>query len=156
VVSVDSILASSFTDLAVTVSPSEVLPRWVADYFSADGRVTLAPARIDTGFPAPFSLVVPAGVVVGTETVRAMMDLSADKGVGVVRATLAGDPAPGVDLWATRALHRARRHQDGDLDAAARRLFGEHWITGDTVGARRATVRVTRQGMLVAEVPPAG
>lgn len=149
-VTVDSILASAYTDLVVTVSPSKGLPRWVQDYFAADARVRFAPDPVRTGFPAPFSLVVPAGVAIGRSAVGTLLALSESEGVGLVRATVSDEPGPPVELWATRALHRARRHLgDGGLDETARRLFGVHWVAGAEIGVRPAVVDVTRQGMLV-------
>ncbi|WP_084469690.1 glycosyltransferase [Jiangella gansuensis] len=151
---VDSILASGFTDLVVTVSPSALLPTWVQDYFAADARVRFAADPVRTGFPSPFSLVVPAGVAVGRDAVETLLRASADEGVGLVRSTVgpSGDDAgPPVELWATRALHRSRRHvaPGGSLDETARRLFGEHWLSGESLGVRRAVVGLTRQGMLI-------
>ncbi|TDE15915.1 glycosyltransferase [Jiangella asiatica] len=156
---VDSILASAFTDLVVTVSPSAGLPRWVQDYFTADARVRFSAEPVRTGFPAPFSLVVPAGVAIGRDAVDALLRASADAGAGLVRSTVvdaagagSGEAAgPPVELWATRALHRSRRQvaSGGSLDETARRLFGEHWLSGEDLGVRRAVVGLTRQGMLV-------
>lgn len=149
-VTVDSILASEFTDLVVTVSPSVELPRWVQDYFAADARVRFAPEPVRTGFPAPFSLVVPAGVAIGRPAVGTMLGLTGSEQVGLVRATVSDEPAPPVELWATRALHRSRRHKGADgLDETARRLFGTHWVDGAEIGVRPAVVGVTKQGMLV-------
>lgn len=148
-VTIDSVLASSFTDLIVTVSPSGELPRWLIDYFAHDARVTFSEQPVATGFPAPFTLVVPAGTAVAPETVAAMRQTAFDQNVGLVRATSPGEPGPPVELWATRALHRSRRHRGDDLEATARRLFGEHWVSADEVGVRPAVVDVTKQGMLV-------
>lgn len=148
-ITVDSILASAYTDLVVTVSPSKELPRWVEDYFAADARVRFAPEAVSTGFPAPFSLVVPAGVAIGRSAVGSLLALSGSEGVGLVYATVSDEPGPPVELWATRALHRARRHSGADgLDETARRLFGVHWVSGAEIGIRPAVVAVTRQGML--------
>ncbi|SDU86342.1 glycosyltransferase [Jiangella alkaliphila] len=149
-VTVDSLLASAYTDLVVTVSPSKELPRWIEDYFAADARVRFAPEPVRTGFPAPFSLIVPAGAAVGRSAVGSLLALSASEQVGLVRATVSDEPGPPVELWATRALHRARRHAGTDgLDETARRLFGVHWVSGAEIGVRPAVVGVTKQGMLV-------
>lgn len=149
-VTVDSILAAAYTDLVVTVSPSTELPRWIQDYFAADARVRFAPDPVRTGFPAPFSLVVPAGVAVGRSAVGTLLALTNSEQVGLVRATVSDEAGPPVELWATRALHRARRHVGADgLDETARRLFGVHWVSGAEIGVRSAVVDVTRQGMLV-------
>ncbi|WP_158564373.1 glycosyltransferase family 2 protein [Jiangella anatolica] len=151
-VTVDSVLAAEYTDLVVTVSPSKALPRWVEDYFAADARVRFAPEPVRTGFPAPFSLIVPAGVAIGRSAVGTMLALTASEQVGLVRATVSDEPGPPVELWATRALHRARRHAGSDgLDETARRLFGVHWLSGAEIGVRPAVVGVTRQGMLFDE-----
>lgn len=153
---VESILASAFTDLVVTVSPSAELPRWVKDYFVADARVRFAPEPVRTGFPAPYSVVVPAGAALGRTSIETLMQVSTQRGVGLVRATVptedapGDEPAPPVELWATRALHRSRRHADPDgLAATARRLWGEHWLSGAEIGIRRVVVDVTKQGMLI-------
>lgn len=149
-ITVDSILASAYTDLVVTVSPSKELPRWIEDYFAADARVRFAPEPVRTGFPAPFSLIVPAGVAIGRSAVGTLLALSESEGVGLVRATVSDEPGPPVELWATRALHRARRHTGADgLDETARQLFGVHWVSGAEIGVRPAAVDVTKQGMLV-------
>ncbi|MBB5788438.1 glycosyltransferase family 2 protein [Jiangella mangrovi] len=148
-ITVDSILASAYTDLVVTVSPSKELPRWVEDYFAADARVRFAPDPVRTGFPAPFSLVVPAGAAIGRSAVGTLLALSGSEGVGLVRATVSDEPGPPVELWATRALHRSRRNTGADgLDETARRLFGVHWVSGAEIGVRPAVVAVTQQGML--------
>lgn len=152
-VTVDSLLAQSFTDLAVTISPPRhAIPQWLLDYFAADARVIFANHEVTSGFPSPFTFVVPAGVVMTPHSLDELMGASAGGDVGVVRTTVPDLPGPSVELWATRALHRARRHQGrGDLESAARRLFGETWYSGASLGVRRAVIGVTRQGMLVDE-----
>lgn len=151
-VTVDSVLASTFTDVAVMVAPSTAEPpsHWLVDYFRHDHRVSFADGPVDTGFPSPFTAVVPAGAVLAPTSLAELVRTSSERQVGVVRATIPGVTGPGLELWATRALHRSRRHQDGDsLERAARRLFGEWWLSGEEVGLRAGTVAVTRQGMIV-------
>lgn len=150
---VDSVLGSSFTDLAVVVaSHAGAQPqRWLIDYFAHDHRVSFTDNPVTSGFPSPFTAVVPAGTALAHTTLAQLMQVSSDREVGLVRATLPdGVSGSSVELWATRALHRARRHQLGEtLEQAAQRLFGEFWLRGEDVGLRPVVLTVTRQGMIV-------
>jgi len=151
-ITVDHLLASTFTDLAVVIASTagESPTRWLVDYFEHDHRVSFADGPVPTGFPSPFTAVVPAGAVMAPTTLAQIIQTSSRQQVGVVRATVPGMSGPGFELWATRALHRSRRHQGGDsLEHVARRLFGEWWLSGDDIGLRAGTIAVTRQGMIV-------
>ncbi|SDT37324.1 Glycosyltransferase involved in cell wall bisynthesis [Friedmanniella luteola] len=150
--SVDSLLASSVSDLRVTVScpASDPPPRWLLDYFDGDGRVRFTDAAPSTGFPSPSTLVVPAGAVVPVDLVGALRAEQLARQVGLVRATVPGLAGASVELWATRALHRARRHPHPDgIEAAVQDLFGQAWLSGAALGLRAGVLDVTRQGMLL-------
>lgn len=151
----DNILASSFSDLTVTVTSPGCgpLPRWIRDYFQSDQRVRFTTEAVASGFPSPCTLVVPVGTSLPTDAVQRLREALAEHQVGVVRATvpgLDGPSEPSVELWATRALHRSRRHQEIDgLESTVRELFGEHWLSGQSLGLAPVVVKVTRQGMLI-------
>jgi GT2 family glycosyltransferase len=149
---VDSVLASSFTDLAVVVaSNAGAQPQsWLTDYFAHDPRVSFTDNPVKSGFPSPFTAVIPAGAVLSHSTLTQLIQVSSDREVGLVRATLPGVSGSSVELWATRALHRSRRHQRHEtLEQVAQRLFGEFWLSGEDVGLRPLVLTVTRQGMIV-------
>lgn len=149
---VDSLLASTVTDITVTASvpPTIEPPRWFRDYFSADQRVRYTAEPPTTGFPSPYTLVVPIGTIVPINLIAKLQAAQASHQVGVVKATIPALPDSAIELWATRALHRARRHQKSDgIGAAARHLFGEVWLDGSELGVHAAKVQVTPQGMIV-------
>lgn len=149
---VDSVLASSFTDLAVVVaSNAGAQPqRWLIDYFAHDHRVSFTDNPVKSGFPSPFTAVIPAGAALSPTTLAQLIQVSSDREVGLVRATLPGVSGSSVELWATRALHRSRRHQRHEtLEQVAQRLFGEFWLSGEDVGLRPVVLTVTGQGMIV-------
>lgn len=149
---VDSLLASAVTDLQVRVSGYDAGRggAWLLDYFAADRRVTFsAEDGVGSGFPSPYTLVVPAGAALDRQAVSRLLDDLRAERLGMVRSTVAGSEDLAVELWATRALHRARAHAAGDgVEAAAHRLFGTAWRSGETVGVHAARPEVTRQGMV--------
>lgn len=152
-VTVDAILASSLTDLAVTVSragePVDRHAHELADYYVAEPRVRFLAEPVATGFPSPYTAVVPAGSVLGRGTLVALLAQLGTSGPGTIR--VAGVEAEGkVELWATRALERARRHAAhlGGVEAAARALFPETWVSGPDVDITAADPRRTPQGMV--------
>jgi len=151
-ITVDHVLASSFTDLAVVIASTASAPPsgWLVDYFGSDHRVSFADGPVPSGFPSPFTAVIPAGAVMAPASLAQLIQTSSRQQVGVVRATIPGMVGSGFELWATRALHRSRRHQGGErLEQVARRLFGEWWVSGEDVGLRAGVVAVTPQGMII-------
>lgn len=152
-VTVDAVLASSLTDLAVTISRSSEAvdgqAHELADYYTADPRVRIVSAPVATGFPSPYTAVVPAGVAVGRGALAALLGRLRVSGPGTVRVV--GAERDGhMELWATRALERARRHASrlGGLEEAGRALFPETWVSGEEVDIATAEPRRTRQGMV--------
>ncbi len=144
----DTVLGSAFTDLSVRVGPADAVPTWVRDYFAADPRVAMEEGPVRTGFPSPYTLVVPVGTNLAATTIDVLLTAIEQQEVGVVRVEPVVEGGRGVELWATRALQRSRRHGVGDLEQTGRELFGEHWLTAQTVGASRSEVAITRQGMV--------
>lgn len=155
---VDSVLAATVTDLDVTVvgMPDDTGTRWVRDYVAHDPRVTFADERPASGFPSPYTLVVPAGVAVGATAVADLLDRLTGERLGLLRQTVDGADAA-VELWATRALQRCHRHRGAEpLDAAADRLFGSAWVAGSDAGTHVVVPDVTRQGMVYDAWEPPG
>lgn len=149
-VTVDSVLASDFTDLAVTVVGTD-LPSWLIDYFGHDARVRLEATPPVSGFPSPFSGAVSAGLMLEPASLRQAVHMLGDLAVGVLR-THPGDCAgQGLELWRTRALLRALDGGVGDLDERVAELSGERWVAASGLGVSRATVTLTKQGMIVGE-----
>ncbi len=148
---VDSVLASSVTDLSVVVtSDDRVVERWVHDYFGSDGRVTFASGKIPSGFPSPYSLVVPPGAYLAAGTVRDLLRHLADNNHGAVFVTVPDREGLAVELWATRALARSLRHTSEQLSlrGTAEKLFGASWVAGSSVGVVGAAPELSPQGML--------
>jgi GT2 family glycosyltransferase len=148
---VDSLLASSFTDLKVTVRGYDAsrAGNWLRDYYAAEKRVSFAADEAATGFPSPYTLVVPAGAALGPDTVGWLLDELRAENLGLVRSTVPGSRSLAAELWATRALHRARRHaRAGEVEAVATHLFGSVWRSGEALGIHMAEPAVTRQGMI--------
>lgn len=155
---VDSVLAATVTDLDVTVvgMPDDTGTRWVRDYVAHDPRVTFADERPASGFPSPYTLVVPAGVAVGATAVADLLNRLTGEHLGLLRQTVDGADAA-VELWATRALQRCHRHRGAEpLDAAADRLFGSAWVPGSDAGTHVVVPDVTRQGMVYDAWEPPG
>lgn len=152
VLTVDCLLATSVTDLVVyvEVGPETAIPSWVRDYFSADGRVSFVTGPMVSGFPSPYSLVVPHGAAVGVDTVAELLAELEARNLGAVFSTVPGVEGAVLEFWATRALLRSRRHTNADsaLEEVAERLFGTVWLAGSRLGVRDVVVETSRQGML--------
>lgn len=142
---VDSILASDVTDLAVTVvtGPSE-LPTWWLDYTAAEPRVTVSADSPRTGFPSPLTVLVPPGASVARSSLSAAVALLSDD-VRVVRTLPDAFGTPSIEVWRTRTLERALRI---GLQTAPPEVLGERWCTPEALGVRLATARLTPQGMV--------
>lgn len=149
---IDSVLGSAVTDLAVTVvDPDGTLPDWVHDYFMAETRVVFIDQQPPSSYPSPFTVVVPGGLTVDPETLTRLVQLLDRENVGVVRTDPAETADLGVEVWRTRALCRSAAAGAGDLAARAAELFGERWAPAAASGVRPARYSVTKQGMLATE-----
>lgn len=142
---VDSVLGSDLTDLAVRVVTGPVeLPTWWLDYVAADSRVDVTVEPPPTGFPSPLTVVVPPGTTVERGTLSAAAVLLSDE-VRVVRSLPDRDGTPGIEVWRTRTLERVLRT---GLHQAPPEVVGERWSSPEALGVRRATARITPQGMV--------
>ncbi len=143
---VDSVLGSDLTDLAVTVRAGAELPTWWRDYLSAESRVQISTEATawTSGFPSPHTVVVPPGVVLGPGSLSAGMGLLSPQ-VRVVRTLPPWAGADGVEIWRTRTLERALRT---GLDQVPAEVLGEHWVSEQALGVTRPQPRLTPQGMV--------
>ena len=144
-VTIDSVLASAHTDLAVTVPGSAELPRWLRDYVGSDARVTLTDELPASGFPSPVTVRLSAGVVIEPSTVgRVLKHLH--EGGGVRAAA-----APGRELLAQTTRSVLRRAHAPEPDA----LPDPVTLTAEALGIAPAVHHITRQGMIaLGEAPP--
>ncbi len=143
--SVDAALASTVTDLAVTVMAGDDLPQWLRDYVAADPRVELVTERpAGSGFPSPFTVVVPPGAVLEPTSLSTGLGLLSER-VRVVRTLPGWAGARGVEIWRTRTLERALRAGLGEVDPD---VLGEHWVTEKALGVTHPQPRLTPQGMV--------
>ncbi len=150
-VCVDSVLASRFSDLTVTVAcpGHSALPQWLRDYFGHDGRVRFGDSPVSSGFPSPVSAAVSAGLVLETDTLTRAMALLGRHRVGVVRTLPDELGGRSFEVWKTRAIMRSSIPPTADLDARVAVLFGRHWAEAEELGVHEARYHVTRQGMIV-------
>src|SRR5690606_22931731 len=154
-VTIDSVLASQHTDLAVTVPGAESLPRWLRDYVGSDARVRLVEELPASGFPSPVTVRLSAGVVLERATLgRVLTHLREGGGVRT-------DVAPGRSLvgQTTRALLRRRHATDrGALPAPTPVPAGARGVA--PAPPRRHRARRAARGCPVplggAQRPPAG
>lgn len=142
---VDSILGSRLTDLAVSVVTGTVeLPSWWLAYVESETRVTVVTEPQATGFPSPLTVVVPPGVILAEESLTTATALLSDE-VRVVRSLPDAYGTPGIEVWRTRTLERV---QQVGLGAASADVLGERWCPSEALGLSYADVRVTPQGMI--------
>lgn len=135
--SVESVLASSVTDLMVLVD-APVDPqqrRWLQRQFEFDARVVFDPSLVP--WMVPYRMRLDAPAVVGMETVDQVLEVLTDphNPIGVVFAT--APPAPPSQhrfvAWSARAMNRVA----GDaapVDALASNADGEDALGGDALG----------------------
>lgn len=152
-VTVDSILSSTVTDLAVTVvnGTAHAPPVWLTDYFAAESRVRFISGPVTSAFPSPVSAVVPAGLALERDALGWALEFIRREAVGVVRTHPGETDGRGVEVWRTRALSRCAWTAVTDLDEGVVQLFGERWVPAATMGVRTARHRVTKQGMIVGD-----
>lgn len=147
-ITVDSVLASTFSDLVVTVIGSD-LPAWLTDYLGHDGRVTFLPESPPSAFPSPFTGAVDPGLLLEQACVQRSLTALDQAGVGAVRTHPSQLGGRQVGLWRTRSLLRAASTRPVDLDKRVAELAGEQWLDADTIGVAPGVVELTKQGMLV-------
>lgn len=147
---VDSVLASDLTDLAVTVVADSSLPQWWLDYVGSDARVQVRTdgQAVTSGFPSPTTVVVPPGAVLEPGSLTAAVGLLSQD-VRVVRTLPGWVGAQGLEVWRTRTLERAL-HAGWASDPAQvpEEVLGQHWVSEDALGVTRPQPRLTPQGMV--------
>jgi len=144
-VTLDSVLASEHTDLAVTV-PSAGLPRWLRDYVDSDARVTITDEPPESGFPSPVTARLSAGVMLERASITRALDHLREG--GGVRAELPGGQHLTVET--TRSVLRRAHATPGAA------LPGPVEVSPEALGVREAVYHVTAQGMIaLGEQPPA-
>lgn len=140
---VDSVLASDVTDLAVTVvTGGSELPRWWLDYVEHETRVDVADTLPDSGFPSPFTVVTRPGVRFSTDTISRGLALLSEE-VRMVQ-TLPDPYGTSLEIWRTRTLERARLTGATDTEPAV----GRRWCAPDALGIGRVRPRISPQGMV--------
>ncbi len=147
-ITVDSVLASVFTDLVVTVIGSD-LPAWLTDDLGHDGRVAFRSEAPPSAFPAPFTAAVDPGLLLDELCVQRLLAALDQADVGAVRSHPSQLGGRQVGLWRTRSLLRAASTRPADLDKRVAELTGEQWLDADTVGVAPGVVELTKQGMLI-------
>jgi len=149
-VTTDSVLASNFTDLVVTVTTehSAPLPTWVSDYFSHESRVSFTTSVVKSGFPSPMSAAIPAGLMVDVDTLRRAIDLVRENQIGILRTNPDDLEGRSLEVWSTRAVLRSTHPEVDDVYGRAAELFGERWVPSERLGVRPVAFEVTKQGML--------
>ena len=147
-ITVDSVLASTVTDLVVTVIGAD-LPRWLIDYVGHDGRVSVRPDAPASAFPSPITAAVDPGLLVEPASLERFLAAMDHAGVGVVRTHPGQLGGCQVGLWRTRSLLRAASTRPADLDERVAELAGEQWLDAGTLGVVPGVVEVTKQGMLI-------
>lgn len=152
---VDSVLASDFTDLVVSVVVGEAVPPgWLLDYLGSDDRVRFIEQPPASAYPSPLSVHVTAGLLLRAGTIAQMSRVLDKHEAGVVR-THPGDLEGRVlEVWRTRALLRAMTGGPEGLEERAATLFGECWVSARALGVTTGRLGITRQGMIVAKPGP--
>lgn len=135
---VESILASQFHDLVVTIETVE--DSWLARRFASDGRVKIltAPPASESTTYSPLRIRVPAGCLFSSSTVEDIVDRVGPTGVGRLTLTVSTTfPNSAIVVaTATRATNRAKRlaNSSGDIEGWIAKLFGEHAESGTGFG----------------------
>ncbi len=153
---VDSVLASDFTDLVVTVVVGEAEPPgWLLDYFGSDGRVRFVEQPPASAYPSPLSMNVSPGLVLRTGTIGQVSRVLDKHLAGVVRTHPGDLDGRVLEVWRTRALLRAMTSGPEGLEERAATLFGECWVSARALGVTTGRLGITRQGMIVTRPGPA-
>lgn len=141
---VDFVLASDLTDLAVTVvTDGAELPQWFVDYVAHEARVAIVDEAPTSGYPSPFTAVVPPSVLLGRGSLGQALELLADD-VRLLRTLPDEYATPSVEVWRTRTLERLHAAGADPGDEAV----GQRWCPPEALGIRRARPRITPQGMV--------
>ncbi|OLT17781.1 hypothetical protein BJF80_00110 [Serinicoccus sp. CUA-874] len=99
---VDSVLGSEMSDLAITVVTGQTqLPSWWSDYVASEHRVESSVQALTSGFPSPLTVVVPVGVVLAADSLTRAVALLGEE-VRVVRTLPNAYGTPSVEVWRTR------------------------------------------------------
>lgn len=147
-VTTDSVLASTVTDLIVTiVAEGHSLPQWLLDYFGHDARVRFSDRPVRSGYPSPVSVAVSAGLVLHSNTLDRLLALMDEHHAGVVRSDPGELDGAGIEAWKTRVIQRLAGLHD-PLDDSASRISGEWSVSASTLGIGRASYSLTPQGMI--------
>ncbi|GAA3154918.1 hypothetical protein GCM10010466_52340 [Planomonospora alba] len=162
--SVDGALASTLSDVAVTVAgPWSSLGegrraplddplldlRLVRAQYAHDGRVSFTEAPAPTSAPAPFRLVCPAGWVPGADALRLLVEQAEREGAGLLLLALDEDDSGVVAarLERTAAVARALLvARDGEsVDDVVADLYGAAWLDGESWTFRPARLAYPEQ-----------
>lgn len=109
--------------------------RLLREHLSGDPRVELVEQVDPSPFPATFRLELPAGQVLGRDSLERLVQVADGQQAGLVEV----GPGAGFRLWRTAALERARRVLPGQDEAAAvDRVWGRAAITAAELGIRPA------------------
>lgn len=138
---VDDILVSTFTDVHVEIFCSlDDLRTEIIDYYTANSRVSLSNGNPQSGFPAPFTLRVDAGVRFNKESLENIVSDSLADPQGVVAYVIDSDDVS-LELWRTRTMCRASFAASVTNSQEARSYirdnFGETWKPAASVGLTR-------------------
>lgn len=146
----DSALAGTLTDAAVTlVGPWSELTgerhaglddplldlRLLRHLYAHEPRVSFAGSLPRSVAPAPFALYLPAGWVLGADTLAGLVRLAERDTLGLISVALA-EVAGGVEaarLERTAAFARAALHR-GPADDLVDEMFGSLWVSGQDHG----------------------
>lgn len=142
---IDSVLASAHTDLAVVLPGASRLPRWLLDYLRDDTRVALVDDAPSSGFPSPVTAHVSAGVVLDPSSVTRALERLREGGGVHAKVT----PGRHVTVETTRSILR-RTHSP-----VPTRVPGPTPVAARDLAVGPLVYHVTRQGMIaLGEEPP--
>ena len=137
---VDAVLGGDEHDVRVEICHPVDSPEieLLQAQYEHDPRVLLREDVPDTGFPSPFTAMVPEWVGLGPAALSTILDVLEAEQLGAVHVIIPGlPPADGtMTVWRTAALHRARRGADGSepIEEVVGRTFGERWLDGGSLG----------------------
>jgi hypothetical protein len=157
---IQPILAGRFGDLELRVQVEDGNPDRdeIAAVADRDPRARLAPPSSEGYCESPFQAFVPAVAQPDPRTIADLHHLLVVEGVGALHVTVPGAPPQDtmIEAFATGALARSARVADASgeaPEAVLGNLFGERWLSGVEVSARRHGVdepHVTEHGPLAA------